>query len=198
MFVQIMEGRAGDAAGMQRMMSRWKKDLQPGAAGFLGTTAGVTSDGRAIAIARFESAAAATANSNRPEQGAWWAEMEACFDGDVSFAESEDVTTFLGGGSDDAGFVQVMKGHDIDRDAVGRLDVLYEQHASTFRPEILGGLRAWTGPNSGYDVTYFSSESEARDGESKPLPAEFDGVMGDLERLMAGTEFFDLRDPWLY
>jgi hypothetical protein len=198
MFVQIIEGRAADTDGMKRLMQTWMDELRPGAAGFLGTTAGVTSDGRAIAVVRFESAAAASANSDRPEQGDWWAEMEACYDGDVSFAESEDVQEFLGGGSDDAGFVQVMKGHDIDRASLARLDRAFEEHAPTFRPDIIGGLRVWTEPDAGYDVTYFTSEAEARAGESKPLPPEFDEVAGDMERLMANTEFFDLGEPWLY
>ena len=198
MFVQIIEGRAADADAMKRLMETWMEELRPGATGFLGTTAGVTPDGHAIAVVRFESAAAAKANSDRPEQGEWWSQMEACYDGDVSFTESEDVDTFLGGGSDDAGFVQVMKGHDLDRDAVARLDVLFEQHAPTLRPDIIGGLRVWTGTDSGYDVTYFTSESEARAGESKPFPPEFDDVMSDLEAMMANTEFLDLPDPWIY
>jgi hypothetical protein len=198
MFVQIIEGRAADVAGMKRLMEQWMHDLRPGAVGFLGTTAGVTSDDRAIAVVRFESAAAASANSARAEQGAWWSEMEACYDGEVTFAESDDVETFLGGGSDEAGFVQVMKGHGLDREAIARLDALFEEHAPTVRPDIIGGLRAWTGPDSGYDLTYFTSEADARAGESQTLPPEFDEITSDLERLMANTEFFDLPDPWLH
>lgn len=198
MFVQIIEGHAADADGMRRLMDRWMQDLRPGAAGYLGTTAGITPDGASIAIVRFESEAAARANSERPEQGAWWSEMEQCFDGDVSFAETEDVQTFFGGGSDDAGFVQVMKVRDVDRSAMGRLDDLFEEHAPGFRPDIVGGLRAWTAPDAGYDVTYFTSEADARAGEAKPWPPEFDDVAEELQQMMAGTEFLDLPDPWIY
>lgn len=198
MFVQIIEGRADDADGMRRLMERWMQELRPGATGHLGTTAGVTPDGRAIAVVRFESRDAAAANSERPEQGAWWSEMEQCYDGEVSFAESEDVQTFLGGGSNDAGFVQVMKAHGVDRAAVDRLDTLFEAHGPAFRPDIIGGLRIWTAPDVGYDVTYFTSEADARAGESKPMPPAFDDVASDFERLMANTEFFDLVDPWLH
>jgi hypothetical protein len=198
MFVQIIEGRAADVDGMRMLMKRWIDELRPGAAGFVGTTAGVAPDGRSIAVVRFDSADAAKANSERPEQGDWWEQMEACYDGDVSFVESDDVSTFMGGGSNDAGFVQVMKIHDADRTAVDRLDALFEEHAPTLRPDIVGGLRVWTGPGSSYDVTYFSNEADARAGESKPMPPEFAEVAGDFETMMANTEFIDLPDPWLY
>jgi len=198
MFVQIIEGRASDQSGMKRLMERWMAELRPGATGFLGTTAGVAADGTSIAVVRFESADAARANSERPEQGEWWSEMEACYDGDVSFAESEDVKTFLGGGSNDAGFVQVMKSTGVDRDLVSRLDDMFEEHAPTVRPDLVGGLRVWTGPESAYDVSYFTSEAEAREGEAKPMPPEFDEFGADFEQLMANTEYIDLTDPWIY
>lgn len=198
MFVQIMEGRAKDPARMKELLVRWMDELRPGAGGFLGTTAGVTDDGRAIAFVRFESAAVARANSERLEQGAWWEEMSACYDGDVAFTESEDVESFLAGGSDDAGFVQVMKSSAIDRAVVARMDAAFESVAATLRPDVIGGARAWTGPTSAYDVTYFTSEAAAREGEAKDFPPEFAELMDDFQAVVASTEFFDLRDPWLY
>lgn len=198
MFVQIIEGRAADTDGMKRLMDQWMDELRPGATGYLGTTAGVTPDGRAIAVVRFESRADAQANSERAEQGAWWSEMEQCYDGEVSFVESEDVETFLDGGSDGAGFVQVMKGHGLDRAAVAGLDALFEEHAPTVRPDVIGGLRAWTAADAAYDVTYFTSEADARAGESKPMPPAFDEVSAVFEHMMANTEFFDLPDPWIH
>ena len=70
MFVQIIEGKVSDRSGLRRQFDRWESELRPGAAGFLGSTGGVTNDGVGFAIARFESAAAANANSERAEQGA--------------------------------------------------------------------------------------------------------------------------------
>jgi hypothetical protein len=198
MFVQVIEGRAADVDGMKRLMERWIEELRPGAEGHLGTTVGVAAEGHAIAVVRFESAAAAIANSDRPEQGEWWHEMEACFDGEVAFFESDDVDEFLGGGSNDAGFVQVMKGHGIDREAVARVDRVFEEHAAEFRPDIIGGIRVWLGPDSGYDVTYFTSEAEARAGESATPPAELAQLAPELEQILANTEYIDLPDPWLY
>ncbi len=198
MFVQIIEGRVSDREGLRRQMERWMTELRPGATGFLGTTAGVTDNDVAIAFARFESAAAAKANSERAEQGEWWAETERCYAGDVTFTDSEDVEEYLGGGSDDAGFVQVMKGRGADHDQMHVLDAQFEQHAASFRPDLIGGLRIWTGPDSYVEVAYFTSEADAREGEKKEPPAELAEQMGDFEALMANVEFLDLREPWLY
>ena len=69
MFVQIIEGRTTDAEALRQRGKVWADEVGPGAVGFLGVTAGVTADGRAITIARFESEAQARANGDRPEQG---------------------------------------------------------------------------------------------------------------------------------
>jgi hypothetical protein len=198
MFVQVIEGRVGDRDGLRRQMDRWQSDLRPGATGFLGSTSGVTDDGRAIAFARFESAAAAKANSDRPEQGQWWAETEKLYEGDVTFADSEDVETFLGGGSNDAGFVQVMKNRGADRDAIHRMDQSFEQHGPSFRPDVIGGLRVWTGPDTYAEVIYFTSEADARAGEKKEPPKELAAEMREFEDMMANVDFLDLKDPWLH
>ena len=58
-----------DAERLRGQMDRWNEVLRPGAAGFLGTTGGVTDDGRGVFLARFDSAAEARANSDRSEQG---------------------------------------------------------------------------------------------------------------------------------
>ena len=198
MFVQVIEGRVADREGLHRQMDRWLNELRSGASGFLGSTGGVTDDGHVIVVARFESAAAAKSNSERPEQDRWWAETQRCFEGEVTFTDSDDAETYLGGGSNDAGFVQVMKTSGIDRARIQGLDKSFEEHAAAFRPDLIGGLRVWTGPDSSIEVAYFTSEAEARVGEKQEPPAELADQMAEFEGLMANTEFSDLRDPWLY
>jgi hypothetical protein len=198
MFIQVIEGKVADAEGVRRQMDRWMAELRPGATGWLGTTAGVTADGWSISLARFESAAAARANSTRPEQGAWWAETEKCFAGPVSFAESEDVEMFLGGGTDDAGFVQIMKGHGIDRAAVAEMDRVFEPISTQVRPDVLGLTRVWLGPDSYVEAVYFTSEADARAGETAEMPAEVQATMEKFGELMSGLEYFDLTDPQLH
>jgi hypothetical protein len=197
MFVQVIEGKVADAAQLRRQLDRWVAELAPGAAGWLGTTAGVSADGRGLAFARFESAAAARANSERPEQGGWWSETQGCFDGDVTFSDSEDVDQFLAGGSDDAGFVQVMKGQ-ADRDALARIDERFAAVAATYRPDVLGGLRVWLPSDRYVEVVYFTSEADAREAEGKDPPPEMAADMEEFGAAMAGVEFIDLTDPWMF
>ncbi|HEY2333000.1 MAG TPA: hypothetical protein VGH94_13865 [Acidimicrobiales bacterium] len=194
MFVQVIEGKVADRDGLQRQLDRWLTDLRPTAKGFLGSTGGVAADGRGVLIARFESAEDAQANSGRPEQGAWWSETEKCFDGAVQFSDSTEVDSWMAGGSDEAGFVQIMKGRG-KRAELLAMDKLFEQHAAAWRPEIIGGLRVWTGPDSYVEAAYFTSEAAAREGEKKPPPAALAENMGDYEKLMEGVEFIDLPEP---
>jgi hypothetical protein len=196
MFVQIIEGRTSDPDGMDRQVERWQTEVRAGADGFLGVTAGVTADGRSIAIVRFESEAAARANSERPEQTAWWAEMEKFFDGDATFTESTDVEEFLGGGTDDAGFVQIMKSTGVDRARMARLDEQFARFAE-LRPDLLGTFRVWTGPDRCIEANYFVSEADARAGEAKELPDEVQAMAAEFGDLMRNTEFLDLTDPQL-
>jgi hypothetical protein len=94
---------------------RWQA---PGAAGWLGSTAGVTDDGRFVALAGFESEEAARLNSDRPEQTQCWMETSKLSSGDVSFRDSSDITADVNGDPGTAGFVQVMQGGGVDPERV--------------------------------------------------------------------------------
>jgi hypothetical protein len=196
MFVQIIEGRTKDGKALAERGESWQKELKPGATGYLGVTAGTTADGRAITIARFESEAAARANSERPEQGEWWAETAKLYDGEPTFTESSDVTEWMGGGSNDAGFVQVMKSTGAVRAKLEEMDKAFEPHMGS-RPDILGGLRIWTGKDTCVDVAYFTSEAEARKGEKAEMPAELQELMAGMQEGMGQVEYFDLTEPQL-
>jgi hypothetical protein len=197
MFVQVIEARTSDPDGVRQQLDRWMADLRPGAKGYIGTTSGVAADGRTVALVRFESEDAARANSNRPEQGAWWAEMEKLLD-DVRFSESSDVTTFLAGGSDDAGFVQVMKVAGVDRSKIEDGDRQFEPLAATLRPDLIGGVRVWTGPDSMIEANYFTSEADAREGEKVEPPPEVAEGFADYMAMMKEAEFVDFSDPYLH
>jgi hypothetical protein len=197
-FVQVIEGVVADRDGLRRQMDRWASHLRPGAEGFLGTTAGVAADGRSIAFARFASPEAAAANGARPEQDAWWSETEKCYEGPVSFTDSTDVEEFLGGGDDSAGFVQFMKVTVPDRERMRELDRIFESKAPEVRPDLLGGLRVWVSPDSYIEAGYFTSEAEAREGESKEMPPELQEMWSEFGSTMAAAEFVDISEPWLY
>ncbi len=96
MFIQVIQGHAINPDGIHAELDRWKAELQPGATGWLGSTAGVTDDGRFIAVVRFESEELARRNSDRPEQGAWW-HAAAAHLAEVVFHNSPRVHTYQGG-----------------------------------------------------------------------------------------------------
>lgn len=196
MFVQIIQGKAKDADGLRRQYDRWQEELASGAKGYLGSTGGVAEDGTSIMLVRFENEAAAKANSDRAEQGDWWNETAKYYDGDVTFRDSSDTDTSLGGGSDEAGFVQVMQGEVKDRQRLSELEAIVMPQMSTARPDVLGSVRAWEG-NSFTEAIYFSSEAEARKGEANTPPdlgPEFEEMMS----LSGDIAFIDLKDPWLH
>jgi len=139
-FVQVIQGQVTDAGKVRAALDRWAQELAPGATGWLGSTAGVTEDGRFIALARFESEQAARANSDRPEQDRWWAETAKLFTGEASFKDSSDVTVDVTGDPDAAGFVQVMQGRGSDPERARELMGQRSSAWAAFRPEILGSV----------------------------------------------------------
>lgn len=197
MFIQVIEGRVGDEQGLRAQMDAWRRDLAPGATGWLGSTAGVAADGTFVATARFESEEAARANSGRPEQGAWWDATSKHFAGDVTFTDCPVVDTFGKGGSDDAGFVQFMYGR-ADRDALQAVGRELDETLSRIRPDVIGGTIGWPGDGSFIQAVYFTSEGEARQNEQTPPSAEDQEAMGRLMSLIDVQRYVDLPDPWLF
>ena len=199
MFVQVIQGTVTDAEQLHAALDRWARELAPGATGWLGSTCGVTEDGRAIALARFESEEAARRNSDRPEQDKWWAETARLFTGEVTFRDSSDVDVDLVGDPDRAGFVQVIQGRGSDPDRARELMNQDSAEMAAFRPDILGSV-AVGHEAGGYTVAiYFTSEAEAREGERKQPPPEIAARMEEMNSLNIGVpEFFDLKQPWLY
>jgi hypothetical protein len=199
MFVQVIQGQVADAGKVRAALDRWAQEVAPGSTGWLGTTAGVTDDGRFIALARFESEEAARRNSDRPEQDRWWAETSQLFSGEASFKDSSDVTVDVTGDPDQAGFVQVIQGRGSDPD---RARALMGQDAgawAAFRPEILGSVAVGHQGGAYTMAVYFTSEAEAREGERRQPPPELQAQMDEMAALGVGEpEFFDLRQPWLY
>lgn len=199
MFVQVITAKVVDAEGLDRQVDRWEKEIRPGATGFLGSTGGVTEDGRLIVLARFESEEAARTNSERSEQGEWWAETEKMLE-DVTFRNSEDVVTTGGGGSNDAGFVQVMRGRILDaprmKELQARVDE-FEQALATHRPDVIGDVVVTHSDGTYTDAVYFTSEAEARANESKEMPAELQAMFSEWMAAATIDEYIDLKEPRL-
>ncbi|MPZ70059.1 MAG: hypothetical protein GEU71_11100 [Actinobacteria bacterium] len=198
MFVQVIQGKAKDAAGLRKQWERWDQELKPAAPGFLGSTAGVTPDGEFIALVRFESEEAARANSGSADQSSWWEETSKYLE-DPLMHDCTVVDLMKDGGSDAAGFVQVIQGKTTDVDKARELDKATQSVMSEMRPDVLGGFVAYHPQNGRYtNAVYFASEAEARAKEKESVTSpEFQEFMSQWQALSDGEpKFLDLTEPW--
>lgn len=198
MFMQVIQGRVEDPGALQDRCREWAEQLGPSATGWLGSTAGVTADGNGVLIARFDSAESARRNSERPEQGEWWATVEPIFSGPVEFADYDNVSTFRQGGSDDAGFVQVMTNRvsDVARERDITREVL-SFPSDAVRPEIIGGIVGIRDDGQMAQAFYFTSEEEARVGEKVDVPEALAKLFEEEQAMTSDLRYLDLTDPWL-
>jgi hypothetical protein len=198
MFVQVIQGHVRDAKQVRAAMDRWVRDLSPGANGWVGSTSGVTDDGDFIGLASFADEAAARHNSDRPEQGQWWQQTSALFDGEVTFHDSADVMTDNPGDPNRAGFVQIMQGKGTNSARAMELMGQDSDKWAKFRPDVLGTTACGYGDGEYTVAIYFTDEKAARAGEKKQPPPELAAQMEEMEKLNVGQpSFFDLHQPWI-
>lgn len=197
MFIQVIEGRTGDPDALHRRLDVWERELMPGADGYLGSTGGCTSDGSCILVARFESRDAAQRNSDRPEQGEWWAETEKCFDGPVTFHDTEEVEVMRHGAIDSARFVQIMEGHVTDKERAIQLEHDADAILADQRPELLGAVTAFHDGDAFTSLAYFTDEAAARAGERSEMPADAAAGFAEWQNVMSVDRYLDLTQPWL-
>ncbi len=192
MFIQIIQGKCTRPDELRALAQSWRTEVGEHSVGWLGGTFGFTDDDLFVGIVRFESREAAMANSARPEQTAWAEKMMGLMDGPVEFHDCDDVMLFMDGGSDDAGFVQVIRGKvdDVDRlkAMLADTEMLHEM-----RPEIIGGTLAIEADGTFTETVAFTDEASARAGEAMAPPPQ---VAAELEYAMQGAHFYDLHHPW--
>ena len=125
----------------------------------------------------------------------WWDETVKYFDGEPTFRESTDTTALFGGGSNDAGFVQVMEGRVKDRAKVEALETpeMLERLRAA-RPDLLGSQRVWFDDGTYVEAAYFTSEADARKGEQSD---DYAGPQQDYVEQFGEMTFLDLREPLL-
>ena len=195
MFIQVLQGRVTDPEAVHARFARWNDELGPTAEGWLGATEGVTDDGEFVAVVRFQDEESARRNSSRPEQGAWWSETEALFTGDVAFHDYPNVTTMLDGGSDEAGFVQVIQGIYTGERSPADMG-MDELRLTELRPEVLGATLGWDDTGHFTQTVYFTSLAAARDGE-RAMAAD-PGLSADMNEWLIevdGLRYLDLEAP---
>ncbi len=193
MFIQIIQGKCTRPDDLHALADEWRDQLGPTADGWLGGTYGFTDDDMFVAVVRFEDREKAMANSRRPEQAAWAEKMMAVMDGPVEFHDSDDVTLMMGGGSDDAGFVQVIRGKVDDPERLKAMLSADTTMLHEMRPEILGASLAVEPDGTFTETIAFADEASARKGEKQEPPED---VRTELEYAMKDAKFYDLHHPW--
>lgn len=199
MFVQVVQGKVSDAERLHVQLDKWMQDLAPGATGWLGSTCGVTEDGTCVCFVRFDTPEHARENSNRAEQGAWWAETSRLFPQGAEFLDSEQVTEDTPGDPAKAQFVQIIEGRASDAARGLELSMENPDKWTEYRPDILGSVGA-NFPDGRYAMElFFTNEAEARKGEQKEPPPELKAQMDEMQALdTEPPKFFDLKNPWMY
>ena len=136
------------------------------------------------------------ANSDRPEQGAWWSETERLFDGPVSFVDSPDVDVQVEP-SNEAGFVQVIQSKALDRKRIEAINA--EIGPAMTESRLRSSVPFRSGPAIRVcDIAYFTNEQAAREGEKKELLEAHRQLFEEWQSLTEGATFLDIGDPWLY
>jgi hypothetical protein len=187
-----------DPSGLRKQWDKWQQELKPSATGYLGSTAGITADGEFIALARFEDEQSARANSDGDSQTKWWEETSQYLE-DTMFHDCTLVDLQNDGGSDSAGFVQVIQGKVTDVEKSRELDRRTESQMKEARPDVIGSITAWHPENGRFtSAIYFTSEAEARAKEKEMTDSkEFQEFMDEWQAISDGEpKYLDLSDPW--
>jgi len=194
MFIQMVQGECSRRIEMRRLVDNWCTVIAD-EEGWLGGTYGFTDDNRFVGIVRFTDSQACIEAAQRPFAASFWAQALELLDSDVEIHQSDDVTLMFDGGSEDAGFVQVLTGQLKDaaqmRYLVADQDMTAMLHAT--RPEILGATLAISQDGTFTETIAFTDEALARRGEAIRMPEQ---VQRTLEEAVADVEYLDLRNPW--
>lgn len=194
MYIQMVQGPCAQQDELHTLVDDWSRQMA-GRDGWLGGTFGFTDDDQFVGVIRFEDASAAREWCRDDEAGMWWAAAEMMFDAAPEIHQSADVSMMLEGGSDDAGFVQVMRGRVGNLDALKRIMSDHEMTSMLHeaRPEIIGATLAIEDDGTFVETIAFTDEATAREGEKKEMPPE---MAGDFESSMTDVSYLDLHKPW--
>jgi hypothetical protein len=98
----------------------------------------------------------------------------------------------MDGGSDDAGFVQLIRGKMDDPAGLESMLQATTPMLHEMRPDIIGATIAIEDDGTFTETVAFTSESAAREGEAKPMPDD----MAEQWQSMGEVTFLDLHHPW--
>ncbi len=195
MFLQLHVGPVTDGDRLRRQWERWRAELGPAADGWLGSTAGLAGN-QAVLVHLFTSGEVAAAAARRPDHQAWWSATEATLAEPVTTLETAEVTVQHLPEPGSAGFVQVMVASVPDRAGLEQVEAEIAPAFVAFRPDFLGGYRAWFPDDTLAAVDYFRSEADARAGESRPMPPALEAGFQRWMSFVHEPDWHDIADPW--
>jgi hypothetical protein len=195
MFIQGIRGIGADPDRLRESIQLWGHDIGPGAVGWLGSTGGITKDGTFVALMRFDAKQSMLRNRARSVQHNWFVRnLSALFPQEVEFDDSVEVWTTWGGGSDDAGFVRVVRGRVDDEQRLRDLDGELAALADGTRPGgVIGGVVALHGGGEFTRATYFASARAAGEDHGG---AAYRRITAAQAALSVRSTTFDLHRPW--
>lgn len=195
--VQVVRGTTSSAPAVADLWRGWIDAVAPVLPGWLDVTGGVTADGDVVCVTRFADEEAARRALDHPDHRAWWQNTQPVLGADVQVHASDDVGPPEYDADPAAGFVQMMLATVADRPAVERIEHELDEAFRRWRPDSLGGYRVWLPGGKMLAVDYFTSEAEARAGESSEPPPEVADALPRWLALMGDVEWFDLRHQWV-
>lgn len=192
MFIQMVQGACTHQDDMRMLVDDWCGEMadQPG---WLGGTYGFTDDNSFVGVVRWDTRAACQAYCDRMDAAWWWAGACEVMDGMPEVHQSDDVTMMLEGGSDDAGFVQIMHGKVGDADLLRKMSTDQEMTAMLHqaRPDIIGSTLLIEDDGTFVETISFTDEESARIGEKQEMPPA-----ADMEHAIREVHYMDLHHPW--
>lgn len=194
MFVQVVEGQCPAPEALRTEWDRWAREVAPAGVGWLGSTAGVSADGRFVAVTRFESEEAARMTADRPEQSAWAGRLAEQLTGPAVIRDCPEVRAFLRGSWDDASLVRIEQGQ---ARAIDRVVSNFEARAAS-RPgpgeAPVAGILAWGPDWYVTEALYYTASAGARHATAADRVA--DPLLRDAASLVEARTGVDLTSPW--
>ncbi len=162
---------------------------------WLGATGGIDKDGRFHAWVTFTDSDEADEVFNDPEVARWHDQFLHHL-AEANVTPTSDARVLIPGGGS-AGFVQFVAGDALDKEKLEAVMLAFQQEVVEYRLDVLGSMIAWLGPDSFSSIVFFSSEAEARRGESLEFPGGISALLGEVMQVLKNLEYIDIRDPWI-
>lgn len=193
--VELIDGEVAEPEGLEDVYRRWFDEIAP--EGWLSATAGVSDDGRFLAMHRFPSAESARRMDDEARRS-WRSDLSQHLD-EVQVHEASHVATFGQARPDEAGSVVVVQAEArVTRDVLERI-AQDELHAMRRRDLVaLGGLLAHHGDGRFTELIYYPPGAQTfGEHRDSPLAEEGASMLEQLAEHVSGLDYRNIPEPWI-